>query len=423
MALHHAGVARGRPPEGLCRRGGQTVWATQRAGQSRVGFIADGNRVMILIYFDNAATTYPKPDAVAQAASMAVRHFGGNPGRSGHDFSMRAGNMVYKTRKKAAAFFHAETEKVIFTVNCTQALNMALKGLLKKGDHVVTSVLEHNSVYRPLYALAGERGITVSYAEPGLTEDETVEHFEQLFTPKTSVVVCTHASNVSGKIMPIQKLADLCRKKKAVLVVDAAQSAGVLPIDVSSLGKCVVCMAGHKGLYGATGTGLMILGDDVSLSTVLEGGTGSVSNEMQQPDFLPDRFESGTLNTVGIFTLSKGLDFVENRSIGRLYQHEMSLALLVADAVRQNKNLRLLDPAFGFGTHVPVVSFTHASRESTEIGEQLNRAGIAVRAGLHCAPLVHRFYGSSANGAVRLSPGAFNKKSEAEFVAKQVKML
>lgn len=261
---------------------------------------------------------------------------------------------------------------------------------------------------RPVYALSKTAGVTYSVVSPAKTDELTIRAFEEQLTPKTSVIICTHASNLSGKIMPVEKLARLCTAKGILLIVDAAQTAGVLPVHVENLGRCVVCMAGHKGLYGVTGTGMMLLGKDVELNTLLEGGTGSVSNELGQPDFLPDRFESGTVNTVGILSLSKGMDFVNKRGIDRLYRHEMSLCKPVFRALQSNPNIRLLDPVFAESTHVPVLSFVHSELDSGDIGERLNKANIAVRSGLHCAPLAHELYGSHETGAVRVSPGAFS---------------
>ena len=376
-----------------------------------------------MIYFDNAATTYPKPSAVVQGLAEAARNYGGNPGRSGHAMSMRAAAMVYDTRKKAAEFFDAEPENVVFTLNCTHALNMAIKGAVSPGGHVIVSCLEHNSVLRPVYALGQTSGVTYSVVAPAKTDELTVQAFEQQITPKTQAVICTHASNLTGKIMPIEKLAALCRARNLLLIVDAAQSAGILPVSVRNLGRCVVCMAGHKGLYGATGTGMMILGDGVELGTILEGGTGSVSGELEQPKFLPDRFESGTVNTVGILSLSRGMDFVKRHGISWIYRHEMASCMQVFNTLRQNPNIRILDPSFRVGGHVPVLSFVHECMDSGDVGERLNRAGIAVRSGLHCAPLAHEFYGSRETGAVRISPSVFTTARDTEALVRELKKM
>lgn len=376
-----------------------------------------------MIYLDNAATTYPKPYSVVQGVVSAVKNYGGNPGRSGHAMSLRAAALVYETRKRAAAFFGAEPENVIFTSNCTHALNMAIKGAVPPGGHVVLSALEHNAVLRPVYAMSQNAGVTYSFALPAATEQGTVQAFERQITAKTAAIICTHASNLSGRIMPIEALASLCRAKGITFIVDAAQSAGVLPIDVSRLGRCVVCMAGHKGLYGITGTGMMLLGGGVELSTIIEGGTGSVSGQLEQPDFTPDRFESGTVNTVGIMSLKKGMEFVSRLGMARIYRHEMSLCMAAFEALRCNPATAPIDPSFGFGTHAPVLSFTHNSLDSAAVGERLNRAGIAVRSGLHCAPLAHEFYHTKNGGAARLAPSAFTSKQEMEYLIRQIKKL
>ena len=376
-----------------------------------------------MIYFDNAATTYPKPNSVVQSLSSAARHFGGNPGRSGHEMSMRAAAMVYDTRKKAAALFNVQPENVIFTLNCTHALNMAIKGAVKPGGHVVMSCLEHNSVLRPVYALEKGAGVTSSIVEPGLTDEQVVQAFEHQITPKTEAIICTHASNLSGRIMPVERLAALCRARGLTFIVDAAQTAGVLPIDVKRLGKCIVCMAGHKGLYGVTGTGIMLLGDGVELSTLLEGGTGSISTELEQPEFMPDRFESGTVNTVGILSLNRGMDFVRKRGISWIYRHEMATCMPIFKALEHNPHIRVLDPEFRVGAHVPVISFVHNSMDSGEVGERLNRAGIAVRSGLHCAPLAHKFYRSHETGAVRISPSVFTTRQDVDALIREIKKM
>ncbi len=376
-----------------------------------------------MIYFDNAATTYPKPQTVVKSMETAVRNFGGNPGRSGHAMSMRTATMIYNTRKKAAEFFHTQPENVIFTLNCTHALNMAIKGAVKPGGHVITSCLEHNSVLRPLYSLSQTSGVTYSIVNPAQVDELTLQAFEHQITPKTQVIVCTHASNLTGKIMPIERLANLCRDRGILLIIDAAQSAGVLPIDVQKLGRCIVCMAGHKGLYGATGTGMMILGENIELSTLLEGGTGSVSSELEQPEFLPDRFESGTLNTVGIFSLNRGMDFVRKRGLNWIYRHEMAISMQIFNSLRDHPHIRLLDSGFRVGTHVPVLSFVHEKLDSGEVGERLNQAGIAVRSGLHCAPLAHEFYGTLGTGAVRISPSVFTTDRDVKTLIRELKKL
>ena len=377
----------------------------------------------VLIYLDNAATTYPKPYTVVQGTVSATKNYGGNPGRSGHTMSLRAAALVYDTRKKAAALFHAEPENVIFTSNCTHALNMAIKGAVPTGGHVILSALEHNAVLRPVYAMSQTAGVTYSFALPTATERGTVQAFERQINSKTTAVICTHASNLTGRIMPVEAIAALCASRGIPLIVDAAQSAGVLPIDVSRLGRCVVCMAGHKGLYGITGTGMMILGGGMELSTILEGGTGSVSGQLEQPDFTPDRFESGTVNTVGIMSLKKGMEFITHLGTDKIYRHEMSLCMPVFEALKRNPATIPVDPSFAFGTHAPVLSFTHNNMDSAEVGERLNRAGIAVRSGLHCAPLAHEFYHTKNGGAVRLAPSAFTSRKEIEYLIRQIKKL
>ena len=376
-----------------------------------------------MIYFDNAATTFPKPRTILPALQNAVQRYGGNPGRSGHQISLQTSEKVYETRKKAAEFFGAEAENTIFATNCTHALNMAIKGLMKNGGHVVTSCLEHNSVLRPLQTMAKDGMITYSVADVMGNDDEILSNLEREITPRTKAIVITHASNVLGKVMPIERIAGLCRSRGLKLVVDAAQSAGILPIDVKKMGIHILCTAGHKGLYGATGTGLMILNDIEPIGTLMEGGTGSQSNSLEQPEFHPDRYESGTLNTCGILTLSAGLDFVRQRGIQHLYMHELSICRYVFAALKKIPEVILYQQEIEPGRNVPIVLFNIKGMTSMQVTEELNQEGFALRGGLHCAPLVHEKLGTEENGAVRFAPGAFNTKEQAMLMVEKVKKI
>ena len=251
-----------------------------------------------IINFDNSATTYPKPPAVAKAVAQAVERYGGNPGRSGHKLSMRVSEKIFTVRQQAAEMFGAQTENVAFTANCTHALNMAIKGVMQYGGHMIISDHEHNAVARPVYALSKTRGVKYSIARTGETDSETVENFRRLITPETKCICCTVASNVTGRLMPYRELAALCKAHGICFIADGAQACGLLELPLSD-GFNFLCTAGHKALYGPTGTGLLISDGEYSLSTIIEGGTGATSALLEQTPFLPEKLESGTINTVG----------------------------------------------------------------------------------------------------------------------------
>jgi len=265
-----------------------------------------------MIYFDNAATTFPKPVQVINSMKRAVTEYGGNPGRAGHALSLKTAEAVFEARGKCADFFEAEIEHTIFTLNCTHALNMAIKGIVPvlakqsvsgglpsaDGVHFVISDLEHNAVARPVHSLSKTGSITYSIAKSFDDDSQTIKSFESQINAKTKAVVCTAASNVTGKIMPYSKIAELCQKRGICFILDAAQCGGVIPIKIGN-GINFICCSGHKGLYGPMGTGLLITDGKYRLKTFIEGGTGSNSSTLEQPNDLPDRFESGTINTPG----------------------------------------------------------------------------------------------------------------------------
>lgn len=366
-----------------------------------------------MIYFDNSATTYPKPSGVTMAVSTAMRQ-SANPGRSGHSLSMSAAEKIYSARQTAADFFGMENEQnVIFTVNCTTALNMALKGILKSGDHVVVSSMEHNAVMRPLEKMSA---LGVSYTKAAVfpcDDDKTVDSFRHAINAKTRAIVCTHASNVWGIRLPIERLCALAHAYGLVMIVDAAQSAGVLPVDMHN-GFDIVCTAGHKGLYGPMGTGLMLLSEQMVPETILEGGTGSNSLSLQQPEELPDRFESGTPNFPGIMGLKAGINFVSSKDIDRIAAHEFRLIRQLYEKMQKMPEIILYTPMPEKDYFVPVLSFNRKGMDSEETASVLSRKGIAVRAGLHCAPCAHEMMGTIKTGAVRISPSVFNQPREIE---------
>ena len=363
-----------------------------------------------MVYFDNAATTFPKPHSVISAMTGALIEYGANPGRAGHKLSMKTAEAVFAAREKCADFFGAETENTVFTLNCTHALNMAIKGILKNGDHILCSDIEHNAVLRPIYACAKERGITYSFVPTFDDDDRTAEAFEKHITHRTRAVVCTLAGNVTGKILPVRKIAEICRRRNICFIVDAAQGAGVLPLKLSD-GINIICAAGHKGLYGPMGTGLMITDGKYRLSTIVEGGTGSTSKELAQPEFLPDRFESGTINTAGAISLGAGVDFVRNKGLDVIYNHEMTLCRRFYGELSKNPNVSLYT-GYPDERYAPVIPFNIKGLTSEETSERLSRAGFCLRGGFQCAYPVHRKMGTEETGAVRFSPSVFSTIGE-----------
>ncbi len=368
-----------------------------------------------MVYFDNAATTFPKPAAVKNAVDLAILRYGANPGRSGHDLSTETARQVYCVREKVAAFFGAEDAgQVVFTQNCTYALNTAIKGLVRPGDHVIISDLEHNSVLRPVHALSMRGELDYTIAETFEEDDQTVESFRNAIRYNTKAIICTHASNVFGIKLPVERLAQLAHAYGLYFVLDAAQTAGVEPIGLSAMQIDFLCTAGHKGLYGPSGTGLLITRFGERLRPLVEGGTGSASADYSQPDFMPDRLESGTLNTAGIIGLGAGIDFVNQRGMERIARHEAYIARCVYEGLAGIQGIKLYAAPPQYGVNLPVLSFNVEGLSSEEATSQLNRAGFAVRGGLHCAPPAHKKFGTiGIGGTIRVSAGAFNTEEHA----------
>lgn len=347
--------------------------------------------------------------------------YGANPGRSGHAFSQNTAEAVYRSREKCADFFGAEPENTIFTLNCTHALNFAIKGIAKKGCHFVTSDMEHNASIRPVYAAARAFGGSCTMFEAVENEEQTVYNAERAIRPDTVALVCTAASNVIGLRTPLDGLADLCRRKKICFIVDAAQGAGMFPITLKS-GINIICAAGHKGLYGPMGTGLMITDGKYPLNTIIEGGTGSASESVEQPDFTPDRFESGTINTAGIIALGEGVDFVKRITPEKILAHELALCRRFCAGAEKIRGVHLYNniTADNSGSYAAVVSFNIGDIPSTEGAALLSSKGFYMRGGLHCAPLAHKKTGTINGGTIRFSPSIFNTEREVDLLIKQL---
>lgn len=378
----------------------------------------------MMIYLDNAATTYPKPQEVQTAVSEALRRYGANPGRAGHSMAMAASEEVFRCRNDAAEFFHAPgPESVAFTLNCTHAVNYVLKGLLRPGDHVVVSCLEHNAVIRPLAALK-PFGITYTEAEvfPG-DNDSTVNAFRNALRPNTKLVMCTHASNVWGIRLPIERIAALVHQYGIPIAVDCAQTAGLLPINMQDSGIDYLCVAGHKGLYGPMGTGMLITPNGSDLATVIEGGTGTESIRAEQPSGMPERMESGTQNMPGIAGLRAGIGFVRRHKPEKILEHETSLLRALYQQLASMNGVQLYTPMPDTRYFVPVLSFNIEGMQSETVGRELNELGVAVRSGLHCAPAAHRRMGTIESGAVRMCPSAFSTMQDMNGAANAVKRI
>ncbi len=370
-----------------------------------------------MTYLDSAATTLQKPTAVAQAVFSAMGRMA-SPGRGGHKPAMLAAETAFACREAAAELFHLEDpENVVFTLNATHALNLAIKSVVKPGDTVVVSGYEHNAVTRPLAAL----GCQVKVARgPLFASQATLAAFDTQVTPEVSCVICTHVSNVFGFILPVEEIAELCRRRGVPFILDASQSAGTLPIHMDELGCAFAGMPGHKGLYGPQGTGLLLCRAGQETATLLEGGTGSLSAKQEMPDFLPDRLEAGTHNIPGIAGLLEGLRFVKRKGEAEILRHERAL-------VRQTvEGLSAVPGVTVYAAQAPerqggVVSFNLANMDCEEVGERLGRMDIAVRAGLHCAPYAHQSAGTLETGTVRVSFSAFNRSADVKRLVDAVR--
>lgn len=365
-----------------------------------------------MIYLDNAATSWPKPEPVYRAIDSFNRNCGANPGRSGYRASVEAESILRQARILIKGFFGAAGKaRVVFTYNCTDALNIALKGLLEPGDHVITSHLEHNSVSRPLNRLQ-QLGISysrVSFSPSGTIDPKAVE---ALIGSKTRLIVLSHASNVLGTLQPVAEIGRLARERGLLFLLDAAQTAGEVPIDMHKMGVDLLACPGHKGLLGPPGTGILVFHEGIEIKPLREGGTGSSSEESLQPTFYPDRLEAGTPNTPGIAGLKAGIEFIQQEGPNKITAHKQRLLASLLEGLFKVKAVTV------FGTNDPfaragLVSFNIQGWDPADVAAILEaRYGLACRAGLHCAPWAHQALGTSPGGTVRFSPGYFNTIAE-----------
>ena len=343
---------------------------------------------------------------------------GGNPGRVGHRLGMASAERVYACREAVASFFGlSDPTGVVFTHNCTTALNTVIHGVLRDGGRAVISDLEHNAVWRPLHGLSRQYP-RYDMAAWSADEDEIVENFRRAIRPDTRLMVCTHASNVFGVVFPVRRLAELAHRHGLVFCVDAAQTAGVLPIHMEADGIDLLCVAAHKGLYAPMGCGLLLCRNGVKVHPLTQGGTGSDSLSPHQPETMPDRLESGTPNTGGISGLLAGVQFVERIGRERIYEHETALLRYVYEQLEPCERIRLFTPPPEKGKAAPVLSLQVKGVSCEQVAALLDAQGVAVRAGLHCAPLAHRRFGTVSEGTVRLAPSFFSTAEGARKIAK-----
>lgn len=367
-----------------------------------------------MIYFDNAATSFPKPPSVCEEVDKCMRFYCGNPGRGTHKLSMAAAEKVYECREAVANLIGCETaENIVFTLNTTHALNAAIKGLIRHGDHVIISDLEHNSVYRPVYKMA-ENGIIQYDIFDSMTccERRTpiriCSNISKLIRPNTRAVICTHTSNICSATLPIKEIAALCHKHKIILVVDAAQSLGHLPINMKDMDIDVLCAPGHKGLLGPAGCGFLAINNGVILETIMEGGNGIVSLDGNMPAFSPERYEVGTLATPAVAGLWAGLQTVQQTGVHNIHKHECMLYSLALERLKNIKKIKVYAPEYRGAT----LLFNVNNIPSDQLSRELDEYGVCVRSGFHCSPLAHKKLNTSKDGAVRVSFGLYNTAQE-----------
>jgi cysteine desulfurase family protein len=380
----------------------------------------------MMIYLDNAATSWPKPPQVKEAMNRFMEEIGANPGRSGHSLSIEAARILYEARESLATLFHVKDPlRIILTLNATEAINLALNGLLKPGHHVITSSMEHNSVMRPLRNLE-KKGIVVSvipctregWLDPG--------EVRKGIRSDTKMIVLNHASNVTGSLLPIEEVGLIAKKHLLLFLVDAAQTAGAYPIHMEKAGIDLLAFTGHKSLYGPQGTGGLVIGERIQEKEMIplkQGGTGSRSEFEEQPDFLPDRFESGTPNGVGIAGLLAGVQFVLEKGVEQIRQNEIALTQKLIEGLKEIPRVKVYGPQ-NQGDRIATLSFNFAHLSSSNGAMRLEREfGILCRPGLHCAPSAHHTIGTFPEGTIRFGLSAFNTEEEIEAAIQAVYLI
>lgn len=374
------------------------------------------------LFLDNAATSFPKPDSVYRAMDAAMREIGVAPGRGGYRQSLEAARIVFATRSALAGFFGvSDSSRLIFTHSATESLNLAVSGLLKAGDHVVSSSVEHNALLRPLHLMLG-RGVEVTFVPADREGVVSEREIAGALRPNTRLVALAHCSNVTGAVQPIGEIARVAARGGALFLVDAAQSAGYFSLPTEEMGIDLLAAPGHKGLFGPPGTGLLTIARGVTLEPLLVGGTGGSASSPLQPEQLPERFESGTINTAALAGLKAGLDFVLETGLEAIRAKGKLLVEQLLQGLRACPGVTVYGPSQG--ERAGAVSFTAEGEDPAVLGYRLDSEyDISVRAGLHCAPDVHRTIGSYPGGTVRVSPGFFNSEADVEFFLKALREL
>ena len=375
-----------------------------------------------VIYFDNAATSWPKPEGVYTAAEKYLRNGGASPGRSSYTRAIQADRLVFETRERVASFLGAaRPEEIIFTLNATDSLNMALKGILEPGDHVVFTSLEHNSVIRPLSSLCRQGMVTatmVPCASSGILE---VQEIVKALNARTKLIVCTHASNVLGRVLPVKEVSRLAWENGVYFLLDAAQTAGSLPLNLQEIKPHLAAFTGHKGLLGPPGVGLLYVRQGVKIKPWREGGTGSKSEDERQPEMMPDYLEAGTMNAPGLAGLNEGIKFIQKIGVSAIARHEQKLTRILLAGLREIKGVKVYN-AEGSYPSTAVVSFVLEGLDCGEVGYLLEHVyGIMCRTGLHCAPNAHRTLGTFPQGTIRFSLGYFNQEEEVEHALQAIR--
>ncbi|WP_073093474.1 aminotransferase class V-fold PLP-dependent enzyme [Thermosyntropha lipolytica] len=373
-----------------------------------------------MIYMDNAATTYPKPDSVYQAVDYFNRFLGANPGRGSNQQTLKAGSVLLEAREKLASLFNiGESSRIAFTLNITDALNIGLKGILRPGDHIITTSMEHNAVARPVFSLT-KQGVewTAVNCHPDGTLDP--EDIGKAVKPNTKMICMLHASNLTGTIMPIAEVGKIAREHGIIFMIDTAQTAGVLPIDVEAHNIDILTFTGHKGLLGPQGTGGIYVRPGIDIKPLREGGTGSLSEYLEQPEVMPDLLESGTPNTPGIAGLLAGVQFIMDTGLDNIRKHEQKLMDMLITGLKEVPGIEMYGP-LDVEKQTAVLAFNIEDMDCGDVALSLDyEYGIITRSGMHCAPLAHKTIGTLEKGACRLSPGYFTTEEEIEKVIKAI---
>ncbi|CAM3205010.1 aminotransferase class V-fold PLP-dependent enzyme [Paenibacillus lupini] len=375
-----------------------------------------------IIYLDHAATSWPKPPSVLEAMQYAMLHEAANPGRGSHRMAVQASRVLFDTRKQLSKLFRIKNPNdIAFTSNTTAALNMAIKGWVKTGDHVIATSVEHNSVRRPLEYMKHALGIHVTYVESDEEGHVEVDRIAEAITAQTSLIIVTHSSNLLGTITPVAQIGELARSRGIKLLVDAAQSAGILDIDVEAMGIDMLAFPGHKGLLGPQGTGGLYIHPNLDLVPQLHGGTGSQSEAPEQPNVRPDRYEAGTQNTPGLAGLKAGVQYILHETVHNIHTKEWVLTQRLMEGLLPINGVRILGPKLG-EERTGIVAFVVEGIDPSEMSFILDQHyQIAVRAGFHCSPLAHACAGTTGTGAVRASVGCFTTEQEADALVTAVK--